>query len=551
MIVLGLNGWTESTHDPAAALVVDGKVVAFVEEERLNRMRHARLMVPARATEWVLKQAGISLDDVDALAYGWDLPAFYRGRGLGWPFSDADFIRRVTGQEPRRFPRLHWIRHHEAHAASVYFWTGLESAAVLVADGRGEDSSITVYHGQRRTLEPIRSWPVADSLGILYAEASAHCGFGTLDGGKTMGLASYGSPGDPLMTWQDGEIVRPVPCRELARDVHREWRAYFADRFGPGVREPARFDAVRSRRTTRDVPASRLKPHVAAAAQATAEHLMESLARFAVEATGESSLCVAGGVGLNCVANGRLVDAGHDVHLLPASDDAGVALGAAFTVAAEHGEPIGHDGSADLGPGYSAAQVADYLDFVGLDAREVADPAEAALARLLQGQVIGWFQGRSEVGPRALGHRSILSLPAERGQHDRVNALKGREHWRPFAPSLLSEESPHLFGRQLVSPYMLTSFTMTDTAIAEFPAVAHVDGTARPQTVSPGQGPFGRLLHRVKEERGHGVLLNTSFNGPGEPVVCTPEDAVRSFHSMPLDALVIENFLLTKAGRPR
>lgn len=552
MIVLGLNGWTDWTHDPSAALVVDGELVAFIEEERLNRVRHAPATIPRLAVQWVLREAGIALDDVDAVAYGWNLPRYRRIRNNPWDLTDREFISAVTGMEPRRTPKMHWVNHHEAHAASVYLRSGLPSAAVLVVDGRGDDESISVFHGRGHELELVRAWPFHASLGIFYREVSVHCGFGRFDGGKTMGLASYAAPvGEPALMWRDGDIVSAVEPRHQARDVHKQWRQYLADRFGPGVRVPTRYDELRSRPLSGPTDADALKPHVAAWAQETVNTTLESLANFAIQSTGERALCVSGGVALNCVANGRLVERGFDLHLGPTPDDSGVALGAALLVAARAGDPVRGDLRADLGPRYDSAQVGAYLAELGWSAQELDDPAGTAVERLGRGQVLGWFQGRAEAGPRALGHRSILALPAIAGHRDHVNLVKRREQWRPFAPALLADESRYLFGRDIDSPYMQQSFTLTDQAVIDNPAITHVDKTARPQTVRPGTGRYADLLGGLREQHGHGVVLNTSFNGPGEPIVCTPEDALRAFASMPLDALIIENHLVEKKNLGR
>ncbi|MBX9639590.1 MAG: hypothetical protein K2X97_07660 [Mycobacteriaceae bacterium] len=541
MIVLGVNGWGDGRgnghDDPAAALVVDGRIVAFVEEERLNRIRHARSMMPTLAVAYVLREAGITLDEVDVIACGWDLPRFHSIRGTSWDIDDTQFVRRVTGQEPRRIPHLRWVAHHDAHAASVFLWSGLPSAAVLIADGRGEDASVSIYRARGHQLELVRSWPFQHSPGLFYQSVGQHCGFGSHDAGKTMGLASYGHADSPLlMSWRDDDIITPIPPCDRAHLVHRSWDDLLAERYGPPVRVPL------------DADVAHLKPTVAANAQATLDDLMWSLARYALDTTGEQGLCIAGGVGLNCVANGRLVDRGVPVQLMPAPHDAGVALGAALLVSAQHGLPIEHAGGADLGPDYSSGVIRECLASSGFDVVEIDDPAEVAAERLGRGQVLGWFQGRAEVGPRALGHRSILASASTAGHHERVNSVKRREQWRPFAPALLAEESRYLFGRDIESPYMQLSFALTDHAIAEYPAIAHVDGTARPQTVPPGAGAYADLLRRMREHEGHAVVLNTSFNGPGEPVVCTPQDAVRAFVTMPFDALIIENFLLSKKG---
>lgn len=552
MIVLGLNGWDDGTHDPAAALIVDGQVVSFVEEERLTRVRHAVSKVPVRATAAVLREAGIHLEDVDIVAYGWELRRYHEVRGGRLDCSDRDFIREATGiSQLAKHPKLVWVPHHLAYAASSYFWEPRASGCVVVVDGCGETESVSIFRGAGSDLTLVESWPLCRSLGLLYQAATEYCGFGFLDAGKTMGLASYGRPEQQLaLRWTGQDIASAVDPTAHESEVVASWMRTFADRYGSRVVPKRRFDALRSVETFAvDAPVSSLKPQVAADAQATVENLLIQLVRHAVRVTGESEVCTAGGVALNCVANGRLVSEGIDLHVPPAPHDAGVALGAAMIVAAQCGEAVQQVCTPALGPQYTSDQVRTVLRSVGVSYSEVDDVGAAAADEVLRGHVVGWFQGRAEVGPRALGQRSILASAADPVMKNRVNDAKGRELWRPFAPSMLAKDAGFMFGTEVDSPYMLQSFPLTDTARSRYPAIAHVDGTARPQTVGSANGPFAELLRHIDSATGHGVVLNTSFNGPGEPIVCSPVDALRSFYTSALDVLVMENTIVRKESR--
>jgi carbamoyltransferase len=550
MIVLGLHGW-DGMHDAAAALVVDGEAVAFVEEERLSRRKHALSARPSLAARAVLHQAGLGWDDVDVVAYGWDLPRYLVGHGRRFDFTDdGDFLARALEIRARCMPRLAWVDHHDAHAAASFFSSGFREAAVLVVDGQGEERSISLYAADGRGLRRLRTWPPACSLGFLYQAATLYCGFGWLDAGKTMGLAPYAPrPADPLPLVWEGDDLRSPLAPELEEDAAvAAWGRLLVERFGRRPHAESVFDSHTSGLRWRREGVVPHHPDVAAAAQEAVERLMVELVQYAQRETGCSRVALAGGVALNCVANGIASAHCEALFVPPSAHDAGSALGAALLAAHESGDTVRPVARADLGIGYSADEIEAVVARSRLRARRVDDPGAEGARRLVEGQVIGWFQGRGEAGPRALGHRSILALPAVEGNRDRVNRIKGRELWRPLAPSALCGEMEWMFGRALDSPYMLRSIPLTVEARGRVPAVAHVDGSTRVQTVEHGGGTYARLLEEVRRETGHGVVMNTSFNAPGEPIVCSPADAIRTFSTMGLDALVLGHVVLEKDG---
>jgi carbamoyltransferase len=549
MIILGVNGWRDVTHDAAACLVADGELLGFLEEERLSRNRYAPDTAPERAAAVLLSRAGLSIRDVDIVATGWDLPAYYSGRPGGWSISAESYVAEVAGAQVVEAPALEWYRHHDAHAFAAFVQSGFEEAAVLVVDGQGERDAISVYRVSGRVLEPMRRWPAPFSLGWLYEAATLHCGFQSYNAGKTMGLAAYGEakPGFEPVAWANGNLTTVCPLDADENEVGGHFKRYIEDHFGHSIaRRSAPFDRLSLRRdNSRDLPDDHL-PDVAASVQRVVEEIMPRLAQEAMRATGLRNLCVTGGVALNCVANSRLLNLTEDLFIQPFANDAGVALGAAALAAQRHGFQLKGPFGAFLGPSFESSDIAAWLTQNCVPFELVDDPADCAARLLTAGAVIGWFQGPMEAGPRALGGRSILASAASASIRDRVNQIKGRELWRPLAPSILREESQRLFGRDFESPFMLLTLPLTAEGQRVAPALRHVDGSARPQTVAPHEGPFGRLLQRMQSLTGIGLVLNTSFNGPDEPLVCTPEHALRAFFSMPLDALILENCLIHK-----
>jgi carbamoyltransferase len=563
--ILGLNGWPGRGHDPAACLLVDGRLVACAEEERFVRRKHAYGAQPLHAAAFCLDRAGLTLDEVDVVAFGWDIPLLHRDRDVPWRHTPGTALEALLPAEalPRsRDPELVFVSHHLAHAASAYHLAGDARAAVLVLDGQGERESTSLGVGVDGRLRMLETWPPGWSLGYFYDAVGRYIGLGADQAGKTMGLAAYGSPGDisfGTFDFDDPYTVRHVPAdlrsgrhiddSEEATDAWLRQLAAVLPLPPNPVRR--RYDPATGR--MRRVPDRDPFEYadVAATAQAALEHVVTAMVGRLMRTTGERILHVAGGVGFNASLNGVLLrhPAVDRLFVQPLAGDAGVALGAAVHVATEAGdrvEPM--TTSISWGPEFGPDTVRAALEDANLPHREPADLTEAVADRIAAGQVVGWCQGPAEVGPRALGHRSILADPATRAQRDRVNLrIKRREWWRPLAPSMTIEDHKSYVDTPAPLPYMITTTPLQDGMRQRLAAVDHVDGTTRSQTVDPEDEPlYHRLLVAIGERTGAPVLLNTSFNGTEEPVVCTPQDAVRTWAELGLDALAIGPFLVSK-----
>lgn len=539
MRVLGINALF---HDPAAALVVDGTIVAAAEEERFSRRKHGKRPVPFSAWElpelsarWCLAQAGIGPSELDAVAYSYDpelaLPA--DELGLDDPFDHLrqEYARRapefLAGALPGLDPaKVRFVPHHVAHAASAGQASPYPDCAVLVLDGRGECGSHLAGRYTNRELTVLGTQSLPDSLGLFYEELTEHLGFlRSSDEFKVMALASYGSPRflDELRAYvrpddRGGFRARPVPWASLV---------------------PAR---------AADAPWTQVHADVAASAQACLEEALLALARWLYDRTGEEVLTLAGGVALNCVANTRLHREGpfREVWVQPAAGDAGTALGAALHVASAK-EAVEAMPTAALGRGWSDAELRAWLERAAVPYEEPDDIAETVAEELARDGVVAWFQGRSEYGPRALGHRSLLAHPGRAENLERLNAVKGREEFRPVAPMVLVERAAQLFDGPLPSPYMLFVHKVAPEWRERIPAVVHVDGTARIQTVDRADEPLvARMIDGFERRTGLPVVVNTSLNTAGRPMVDDPRDALECFGSAPVDLLALGPFTVRR-----
>ncbi|WP_158072946.1 MULTISPECIES: carbamoyltransferase family protein [Pseudofrankia] len=539
-------------HDAAACLLRDGRLIAMMEEERGVRTPHAPGTLPLLSTMFCLAEAGVRLGDLDHVAASWDPARDPSARYLKH-FVDRYLGHEMWRGEPR--PPVEYVDHHLAHAASTYYGSGLPEAAVVVVDGNGEDVSTSIGYGHGGSLRLDQRFGIGHSLGQFYTCVTSYLGLGGHAEGKTMGLAAYGRANDPVEPIQvepdgyrvDLPNVDGLDAGERFSTLTSHWFRWLEDRFGP-PRPPRHFWDVGAGLPRRQPAFSPHQADIAASAQTRLTFVMLHLARVATTRYDTRRLVIAGGVGLNCSANGAIALSGlvDDLYVVPAAHDGGGALGAAMWLTAAAGtdvEPLEHPYH---GPAVDQTLVADRLRELRLPFTEPPDPFAYTADLLAQGQVIGWMQGRGEIGPRALGNRSILALPASIGMRDRVNALKGRESWRPLAPAILDRGAPELIGRTN-SPYMLLALPTTDVAREAIPAAVHVDGTTRAQVVSHRMNPrFHHLLEAVEERTGRGALLNTSFNLSGESIVNNVGDAIRSFASSALDALVVEGLVIQK-----
>ena len=590
MNVLGVSAWY---HDSAACLVQDGRITAAAQEERFTRKKHDAAF-PARAIRACLAQGGLAVADLDAVAF-YDKPFLKLERLLETHLAVAPrglgaFVTAIPGWIDRKLwvpdvvedelgfegPVL-FAEHHESHAASAFFPSPFERAAVLTLDGVGEWATAAFGAGEGARLRLLGEQRFPHSLGLLYSAFTYQAGFKVNSGEyKLMGLAPYGEPRyarailDELLDLkEDGSFRVDMRCFDYAGGL-RMTNERFDALFGGPPRRP-------------EAPLTRREMDLARSIQDVTEEIVLRSARHVRRETGLPDLCLAGGVALNCVANGKLQRAGvfDRLWIQPAAGDAGGAVGAALVVSHHHlGQPATPKGGRDLmrgaalGPAFDDAAVEAFLAERRLPHRRLEGDAllEEVVGRLEAGQVIGWFEGRAEFGPRALGHRSILGDPRAPDMQRRMNlAIKFRESFRPFAPAVPAGRAAAWFELEGESPYMLLTAEVKrerqrrmsddeaarfgidklDVVRSEIPAVTHVDYSARVQTVHPDDHPrFHALLERFGARTGCPVLVNTSFNVRGEPIVGSPLDAWRCFMRTRMDALVLGSFLLTRDGQP-
>jgi carbamoyltransferase len=541
--VLGVNA---VFHDPAAALVRDGEIVAAAEEERFSRRKHGKAPVafstwelPEQAMRFCLEAAGIRPAELDAVAYSYD-PDLGHAPGTDitaaeWEGLRTLYVRRaplflrtsLPGLDPQR---VRWVPHHVAHAASATFASGWDPCSVLVLDGRGERASHLAGAFTSGRLDILAAQELPHSLGLLYEELTAHLGFRrSSDEYKVMAMASYGTPS----------------CAPALRElVHADGRGGFRVQpvdfahFAPALAPDGEWTAAHA--------------DLAASVQCRLEEVLLELAGWLHERTGHRDLVLAGGVALNCVANSRIWREGpfERVWVQPASGDSGTALGAALQIAGELGDRPAPMATAALGRDWSDEALEARLRTAGVAYERPGDVADAAAAVLAANGVVAWFQGRSEFGPRALGHRSLLADPRRPDNLEKLNDIKGREQFRPVAPMVLAERAAEIFADgPIPSPFMLFTHRVRPGWEDRIPAVVHVDGSARIQTVDRDAEPLvARMLERFEARTGVPVVVNTSLNTAGRPMVDDPRDALECFGSAPVDLLAIGPFVVRRPG---
>jgi carbamoyltransferase len=593
--ILGISAYY---HDSAACLVRDGEIVAAAQEERFTRKKHDPGF-PVNAVCYCLAQGGISLSELRYIVF-YDkpllkfdrlletyltfAPAGLRSFLMAMPvwLKEKLFLKDLLKKEleciddttKKQLPQILFGEHHESHAASAFFPSPYESAAVLCLDGVGEWTTSSAWHGEGNQLLPLWEIPFPHSLGLLYSAFTYQTGFKVNSGEyKVMGLAPYGEPKFVSAIYEHLIDVKPDGtfrlnmeyfdyCTGLAMTNDR-----FSKVFGP-PREPE------SSLTQREMDLAR-------SVQEVTEDIMLKLAQTVQRETGEKNLCMAGGVALNCVGNGRILREGpfENIWIQPAAGDAGGALGAALSAWHQfEGGARSADGFSDrlrgsyLGPSFSSNDIEEFLKREGIPYSQLSDEAffDRMAGELAAGKVIGWFQGRMEFGPRALGGRSIIGDARNPKMQATMNLkIKFRESFRPFAPAVLRERVSDYFEMDTDSPYMLLvapvhrgrciemdskqalwGIDLLNVPRSDIPAVTHIDYSARVQTVHKETNPrFHRLLRAFEAKTGCGVLVNTSFNVRGEPIVCTPEDAYRCFMRTEMDLLVLENYVIDKGSQ--
>ncbi|MBI5477726.1 MAG: hypothetical protein HY906_02655 [Deltaproteobacteria bacterium] len=590
--VLGLIA-SDTGGQPAACLLQNGRLVAFAEEERFVRVKQAWGYFPSHAVRFCLARAGLRLDGVDAIAFGWDATAyrwrfplflagsFLRQRLTGTAVPPAPpeegrpalgsavaaGIRSLASFHPRaltekivvglrdaghgaaRVPPIVFVKHHRAHAASAFYSSGFADSAVLVFDGHGEENAITIWRGADRRLELLQEIDVPNSLGWFYSAFTEYLGWSPNEGEtKLMGLAPYGAADAAIVR----HVERMVTLTETGLRVDAS--QLFYGRRSRGTRFGDAIVRVLGPPRGVDDPITDRHRAIAWAVQRRLEEAAIHLARRALRLAGSPDLCLAGGVALNCKMNGEIHRQGlaRRLFVQPLAHDAGSALGAAQVLALERGD----DSRFTMdhlywGPDFGDAEIEAVLRRNQIPFRRPRDIAATAARLVAAGRIVGWFQGRMEAGPRALGGRSILADPSRPGMKDLVNdRAKFREPWRPFALSILEEHAGEYLRRPGPAPFMIVAYDVVPAKAPEIvSAMQPVDKTTRPQTVSRATSPrFWSLIDGFRRLTGIPAVLNTSFNVKGEPIVCSPADALRCFFGTGMDALAIGDFLIEKAG---
>jgi carbamoyltransferase len=553
--ILGINA---VYHESAAALLIDGKLVAAAEEERFNRIKHGKEanfdnphQFPERAIRYCLKHAGLTAGDIDHVAYSFDPRARRKRYRAEWwdPRFEEMFLTRL-GQVPgvadevlgrRLSQRFHFVSHHMAHAASAYFPSGFDRAAILSIDGIGETAGSELAKGEGQRIKAIEIFDYPNSLGFLWEVFSSYLGFSNYDASKAMGLAAYG---DPEVFRRQFQSILRVGREDYAIDP--ELIGFQPDKF-------ARLERLVG--PPRD-PDSEFQPRhadIAAALQEATNAAVMALVRRVKRKAPLDKLCISGGVALNCVTNGLVRQSGEfaDVFIPSAPHDAGTAIGAAMLVhcAKQKTAPQRGYSTPYLGPAFSRREILAAVKSAGIRPHRSKAPAREAADMIAAGKIVAWFQGRMEFGPRALGNRSLLADPRRLDMRNILNQkVKHREDFRPFAPSVMAEHADEWFdvgARSTSHEFMLFACPVKTAQRDRIPAVLHRDGSARVQLVSrKSNARFHELLTHFHAQTGVPLVVNTSFND-SEPIVCTPTDAIVTFRKSGIDALVMDDVVLT------
>lgn len=601
MNVLGILGFGQN---PAACLLQDGKMVAFVEEERMTRLKGSDGMFPTKSVAWCLSKAKLNLEQVDRIAFGWDANRYPYGVGTSFTKTYLKFwgvnrkshrvqsdsnsamaqaFETLLEYHPDRiiskiqkglraaglrgkFPKIEFVNHHLAHAYSTYFCSNFDKAGIMTIDGSGEDVSTELFIAEGNNVRSVEKYPIPHSLGWFYAAVTQYLGFIPYrDEGKLMGLAALGEERREHNKWIE-PLSKVLKISEDSYEVNPIYTKfgghYYADRYtdefvklitSVDPKAAPIYYGDKGEKDGKVISKYLLDVYIdiAWAAQELLERAGLMLAKKLVNKYGMKNICIAGGVGMNCKLNGEILQRSgcENIFVQPASSDAGTALGAAMIVAQRNGDDVRNPlMNTYYGPSSTNDEILALLKNSKLNYTTLTDPSTKAAELLEEGNIIAWFQDQMEFGARALGNRSILANPVFPNMKLKVNdEVKYRENWRPFCPSMIDEVKNDYLENVNEASFMIVAYHMKQGMRSSVPAIVHVDGTVRPQAVSDKSNPkFHSLIANLGKKTGHSVVMNTSFNVRGEPIIVTPLDAVRCFYSNGLDALIMGDFLLTK-----
>lgn len=540
---MGLNGWTERGHDGGASIIVDGKLVCALEEEKIISKRHAYDKLPSNSICECLKQAHLTLDDIDKFCFGWDYEKIYEMIGKKF-LSKEEVCLKMFGSS-KYADKFQYVDHHLAHAYSAFVPSNYDTSLVFVIDGQGEYMGTSVYLGSKnKKLKLLYQTPV--SLGYFYTAITKQIGFKNGEEGKTMGLASYGKPIyiDLLRKMINADEKGNLHCifdiEKVDKDEENlsliKWEKLLNQILPKRSGKIVKFDDEILQYA-----------NLAKSAQKLLEEILVKLVKYYAEKYNNNNVCLAGGVSLNCPAVScveqlNLIDS---VFVQPAANDSGISLGAAIKGAIDLGEKVCIEMIPYLGLEYSQEEIEKVLKSKNYE-YTIHDNIAKTIAQLLkENKIVANFQGKLEFGPRALGNRSLLANPENYNMLLRMNELKGRESWRPLAPAIMYDFQSKYFDSNIFSPYMTKNFKVLTSMKTKLGAVTHVDGTARVQSVTKKYNKlFYEIIYEFYKLTNIPVVINTSFNVKGEPIVCTPEQAIDSFERMNLDYMAIGNYLI-------
>lgn len=599
MKILGLNAFGQN---PSACLVIDGRLVGFSHEERFTRLKCSHYLFPSLTIKWLLSSNKLKISDIDVIAFNWDCTK-YPFRRLGQlllsrlslgiksifskkhsgsenyyqvlqyllTYSPQNMIRRIRDElryfgHGGKLPKIEFVGHHISHLYQSYYSSPFDEAIALVVDGHGEENCVSGYLIKNGNFKKIISYDVPNSLGWFYASITAYLGFHpNRDEGKLMGLAAYGEERKEKNIWlekfneiitvdENGFNINPFYIKIGKKDFHPNFTNKLVEFFTSvnkdlepiGVGETILRNGIRINKYLLDEYVD-----IAYAAQFKLEEALCSVVNKMIKETNVRNLCYSGGVAMNCKANRAIYDncGINEIFIHPAAGDDGSAIGAAFYIAHQVGElvrePLLHT---QYGVSFSLDEIKKILDNCNLKYETPDDVCAVAAKYIDEGKIIGWFSGAAEMGARALGGRSIVANPFLREIKNKINTnVKYRESWRPYCPSLLRYYKSKCLENPVESPFMIISSKGTDWLKSTAPDIVHIDNTVRPQTVDNNVLPkWAHLIEEFGKLSGHPIVLNTSFNVRGEPIVNTPYDAIRTFYSTGLDVLVLEDFVLKK-----
>ncbi|MBF0397166.1 MAG: carbamoyl transferase [Desulfobacterales bacterium] len=566
MKILGIHCYG---HDTAAALVIDGQLTAAVEEERLSRIKHDNSL-PLKSIQYCLNEAHLSMDQIDLIALSQSHNRLFKEKYLrftidNFPFANGIFqeslgnITKILNIEQELRKSLNYngnieeMNHHMCHLASAFYQSGFEESACISIDGLGEIESTVIGYGEKNNIKIIQSTNYPDSLGLFYSAITDYLGFQHHSSeGTVMALASFGNPDEkiPMKHKTYSEVFREMIWwnERGTFNMDLSWFNYPFTRIGW---VSSKFiDCFGPKRKKEDKISDHHK-NIAAGLQKSFEQIYLNIIRYAQLKTGSCNLSLAGGCALNCIANGKIFENTNfkDVYIQPAASDSGTAIGAALLASYEHNKSLKRFPRINhtyWGPSFNNEDIQKVLENENISYKLLNSTSIEAAKMLSQGKIIGWFQGRMEFGPRALGNRSILAAPFPQEIKDKINfEVKHREPFRPFAPSLIFEQFNKIYKLNIDSPFMIVATSVHDEWINKIKATIHVDNTARVHTVTKDRNlKYYELINEFYRLTSIPLILNTSFNDKGEPIVCSPKDALKTMKATNLDALFIGDYLI-------